>query len=124
MNERNIRMAKGQRRKQSKRKTFMSTTELIEEMEAHLPIPTYACEDLCQFLRNQGKDFTRGTELQITKVFDSGDEGGIMGAILHEDGEVYVVSLTHLMIKPGHPLHKKILEYQRKRIRKLSRQMI
>ena len=65
-------MAKGQRRKQGRRKTFMSTAELIEEMEAHLPIPTYACEELCQFLRDQGKDVTRGTELQITKVFDSG----------------------------------------------------
>ena len=117
-------MAKEQRRKQSKRKTFMSTTELIEEMEANLPIPTYACEELCQFLRDHGKDVTRGTELQITKVFDSGDEGGITCTILHEGGEVYIVSLTHLMIKPGHPLHKSILEYQRKRIRKLSRQII
>lgn len=28
-----------------------------------------------------------------------------MGAILHEDGEVYVVSLTHLMIKTNMSLH-------------------
>lgn len=102
----------------------MSTTELIEAMEECLPIPAYACEELCELLRNQGKDISRGTELHITKVLDSGDAGGIMCSIIEEDGEVYVISLTHLMIKPGHPLHRKILEYQRKRIRKLSRQTI
>ncbi|MFC1718656.1 hypothetical protein ACFL6S_33700 [Candidatus Poribacteria bacterium] len=117
-------MAKSRRRKQKRIKTLMSTTELIEAMEEHLPIPVYPCEELCELLRNQGKDISRGTELQITKVYDSGDAGGIMCPIIKENSEVYVVSLTHLMTKPGHPLHRRILEYKRKRIRKLSRQII
>ncbi len=117
-------MAKNRRRKQQISKTLMNTTELIEAMEEHLPIPAYPCKELCELLRNQGKDISRGTELQITKVFDSGDTGGIVCSIIEENSKVYVVSLTHLMIKPGHPMHRKILEYQRKRIRKLSRQNI
>ncbi len=117
-------MAKSRKRKQKRSKTLMNTTELIEAMEEYLPIPVYPCKELCELLRNQGKGISRGTELQITKVFDSGDTGGIMCPIIEENSEVYVVSLTHLMVKPGHPLHRKILAYKRKRIRKLSRQIV
>ena len=117
-------MVKVRKRKQKRSKILMNTTELIEAMEEYLPIPVYPCKELCELLRNQGKDVSRGTELQIDKLFDSGDVGGIMCSIIEEDGEVYVVSLTHLMIKPGHPLRSKISAYQRKRIRKLSRQII
>lgn len=114
-------MAKSRKRKLKRRKTLMNTAELIEAMEEYLPIPAYPGKELYELLRNQGKNISSGTELQIDKVFDSGDTGGIMCSMIDESSEVYVVSLTHLMIKPGHPLHRKILEYQRKRIRKLSR---
>lgn len=117
-------MAKKRRRNPQISKTLMSTTELIEEMEEYLPIPVYPGKELREFLRSKGKDISRSTELQVTKVFDSGDEGGIVCSIIEEDSEVYIVSLTHLMIKPGHPLHSKIRTYQRKRIRKLARQNI
>jgi len=117
-------MAKRRRKKQKKVKTLIDTTELIEEMEAHLPIPVYASRELRQLLRNRGKDINSKTELEITKVFDSGDTGGIVCSIIEEDGEVYVVSLTHLITKPDHPLHGKISAYRKRRIRKLSRQMI
>ena len=117
-------MAKNRKRKQKSSKTLMNTTDLIETMEEYLPIPAYPCKELSELLRNKGKDISIGTELQIDKVFDSGDTGGIMCSIIEENSEVYIVSLTHLMIKPGHPMHRKILSYQRKRIRKLSRQSI
>jgi hypothetical protein len=96
--------------------------ELIEEMEKHLPIPAYASRELYQLLRDQGKNINLNTKLKVTKVFDSGDMGGIMCSVIEEDSEVYVVSLTHLRIKRGHPLHRKISAYQKKRIRRLSRQ--
>jgi hypothetical protein len=95
---------------------------LIEEMEKRLPIPAYPSKELCQVFQQQGKDIKSDTELEIEKVFDSGDSGGIMCAIAQDKGEVYVVSLTHLRIKSDHPLFRKISDYQRKRIRKLSRQ--
>ncbi|MDQ1328248.1 MAG: hypothetical protein QG641_1533 [Candidatus Poribacteria bacterium] len=97
---------------------------LIEEMEKHLPIPVYPSKELCQFFQEKGKDIKSNTELNITKVFDSRDSGGIVCSIIEENSEVYVVSLTHLRIRFGHPLYHKISAYQKKRIRKLSRQNI
>lgn len=94
--------------------------ELIKEMEGYLPIPTYPSKELQQLLRKQGKDIGTNTELQITKVFDSGDARGIVCSILEEKGQVFIVSLTHLRIKPDHPLNDKILAYQKQRIKSIS----
>jgi hypothetical protein len=95
--------------------------ELIEEMERYLPIPAYPSKELRQLLHKQGKDIGIDTELEITKVFDSGDAGGIVCTILREGDQVFIVSLTHLRIKPDHPLSDKILAYQKRRIKSISR---
>ena len=73
--------------------------ELIEEMKSYLPIPVYASKELQQLLRKQGKDMDINTELKITKVFDSGDAGGIVCSIIEENDQVFIVSLTHLKVK-------------------------
>lgn len=91
---------------------------LIEEMEKNLPIPAYPSKGLCKVYRKQGVKINPHTELQITEVVDSGDMGGIMCAIEEKDN-VFVVSLTHLRIKPDHPLRDKILAYQKQRIKRL-----
>lgn len=95
--------------------------KLIEEMERCLPIPVYASKELRQLLRKQGKDIDINTELKITKVFDSGDAGGIVCSIIEENNQVFVVSLTHLRVKPDHPLSDKVLAYQKQRIKSISR---
>jgi len=95
--------------------------ELIEEMERYLPIPVYASKELQQLLRKQGKDMDINTELKITKVFDSGDAGGIVCSILEENDQVFIVSLTHIKVKSNHPLSDKILDYQKQRIKSISR---
>lgn len=59
----------------------------------------------------------RDTELNITRVFDSGDAGGIVCTVLEENKEVLIVSLTHLQIKPNHPLSEKIVAYQKQRVK-------
>ncbi len=94
--------------------------KLIKEMERYLPIPVYPSKELLQLLRKQGKDISRDTELNITKVFDSGDVGGIVCTVLEENKEVLIVSLTHLRIKPTHPLNEKIVAYQRQRVKNIS----
>jgi len=98
------------------------TKELIKEMKKYLPIPVYPSPELRKLLRKQGKDVNTKTELKITKVFDSGEMGGIVCSIIEENKEVYIVSLTHLQIKPDHPLSRKILEYQIDRIKRISKQ--
>ena len=90
-------------------------------MERYLPIPVYPSKELRQLLRKQGKDISRDTELNITKVFGSGDVGGIVCTVLEENKEVLIVSLTHLQIKPTHPLSDKIVAYQKQRIKNISR---
>ena len=67
--------------------------KLIREIESYFPIPVFLSHDLRQVVRNQGINVSIGTELKITKVF--------------------VVSLTHLRIRPGHPLRDKISAYQK-----------
>ena len=94
--------------------------KLLKEMERYLPIPAYPSKELLQLLRKQGKDINRDTELNITQVFDSGDAGGIVCTVLEENKEVLIVSLTHLQIKPTHPLNEKIMAYQRQRVKNIS----
>ena len=93
--------------------------KLINELERYLPIPAYPSKELLQLLRKRGKNIGRDTELNITKVFDSGDAGGIVCTVLEENKEVLIVSLTHLQIKPAHPLNEKIVAYQRQRAKNI-----
>ena len=95
--------------------------DIIEEMERYLPIPVYPSKELQQLLRKQGKNMDVNTELKITNVFDSGDAGGIVCSILEENDQVVIVSLTHLKVKSDHPLNDKILDYQKQRIKSISR---
>jgi hypothetical protein len=97
--------------------------ELIKEIEAHLPLPVYPTPELAQSLRQKGLDVRMDEALHVTSVFDSGDMGGILCAVESKDKkEVFVISLTHLRIEPGHPLKSRIEAYQKARVRKLSRQ--
>jgi hypothetical protein len=96
--------------------------ELIKEMKMYLPIPVYPSKELQQLLRKQGKNISMETELKITKVFDSGDVGGIVCTVLKDKNkEVLIASLTHLRINPTHPLSDKITAYQKQRIKSISR---
>ncbi len=89
---------------------------LIEEMKENLPVPVYPTKALAKHLSEKGIKIDTNTELNITQVFDSGESGGIMAHILDANGEVIIVSLTHLRVKPGHPLSKKIQSYQKRRV--------
>jgi hypothetical protein len=96
-------------------------TELIDEMKCHLPIPAYASRDLSNYLLKNGKDITPETELMITKVVESGDDGGIVCLLDVMDHESFVISITLLKIKPDHVLYDKISAYQKQRIRSIFR---
>jgi hypothetical protein len=96
-----------------------STSKFIRELEKHLPIYFQPTSELRQIIRKQGKIINKNSELKVTKVFDSGDTGGIVCAI-EDDGQVFIVSLTHLRIKQGHPLRDMILNYQKQRVNYLK----
>jgi len=94
-------------------------SKLVKEIEKHLPIYFYPTPELQQAIRKQIKILNKDSELKVTKVFDSGDAGGIVCSIEYSS-QVFVVSLTHLMVKQDHPLSDKILDYQRHRVNKLK----
>jgi hypothetical protein len=96
------------------------TKPLVEEMKQYLPIPARPTKELYQFLRKKGINIDMGRDLNILEVFDSGDMGGIICAIEGNKKQGLVISITHLRIKPDHPLSDKILAYQKQRIKKLQ----
>jgi len=96
-------------------------TELIDEIKSHLPIPAYASRDLSNFLLKNGKNITPETELMITEVIESGDDGGIVCLLDVIGQESFVISITLLRIKQDHALCDKISAYQKQRIRSIFR---
>jgi hypothetical protein len=99
----------------------VENTKLTEEMERQLPIPVYPTKELGSYLSQNGKNIAADTELMITKVFDSGDEGGIICLLDGKNHDPFVISITLLRMKPDHPLFDKISAYQKQRIRSISR---
>ncbi|MEW6405009.1 MAG: hypothetical protein AB1649_24700 [Chloroflexota bacterium] len=94
---------------------------LLAQMEAHLPIPAEIQRSTANYLRTQGSFIPPHRQVSISKVFYSGDEGGILCAISPQDSkEAVVISLTHLKIPYNHPLEKEIRAYQKARIRKIG----
>ncbi|HWR25069.1 MAG TPA: hypothetical protein VN278_02435 [Methanosarcina sp.] len=94
---------------------------LIEEMKKYLPIPARFTKEAYKYLSQEKRTIDMSREVNISSVFDSGDAGGIVCAIEGDEKEVLVISLTHLIVKPDHPLSDKIVAYQKKRIRRLQR---
>jgi hypothetical protein len=100
--------------------------QLIKELQPHLPLPVYLTPEVSQSLREKDKDEAIGpdVEVYVTSLIDSGEQmGGILCALDNAGERVGVVlSLTHLRIRPDHPMRLRIEAYQRERTRKLRRQ--
>jgi hypothetical protein len=94
---------------------------LIEEMKKYLPIPARFTKEAYKYLSQEGINIDMNQDVNISNVFYSGDAGGIVCAIEEDGKQVLVISLTHLIVKPDHPLSDKIVDYQKKRIRRLQR---
>ena len=101
--------------------TKKGSETLIEEMKQYLPIPARLTKESHRLLGQKGMHIGMDREIEIIDVFDSGDTGGIVCAIKEYEKQVLIISLTHLIIKPDHPLSDKIVAYQIKRIRRLQR---
>jgi len=96
--------------------------ELICKMEANLPIPTHPTGGFIRAMKVQGVKIARDQELPIRRVFYMGDEAGISCDMTPPGMEKtpIICSLTHIRIKPGHPLAEEIRAYQRERKRRLG----
>ncbi|MBN2267141.1 MAG: hypothetical protein JW725_02250 [Candidatus Babeliaceae bacterium] len=100
---------------------YLQVAELINKMKADLPIPASPTPDTKISLSKQG---LRNMEQswQISDVVYMGDEAGISCQIesLRKSASVFIISLTHLIVDPLHPLAEEIKTYQITRRKKLS----
>jgi hypothetical protein len=99
------------------------TKSLMSEMEEVLPIPVITTPELIDTLRGQGIRLPKDFICKIEELHYLGDDGGICCG-LSQPTEIHdplIVSLTHLRINKQHKLAKKIINYQKKRVKKLAR---
>jgi len=101
---------------------YDKATELVRKMEASLPIPARPTGGFIRAMKMQGVKIARDQELPIRRVFYMGDEAGISCDVTPPGMEKtpIICSLTHIRIKPGHPLAEEIRAYQRERKRRLA----
>lgn len=96
---------------------------LLEKMKLALPITARPSKDLINVLIKQGIQLDRYRDVQIKDVYYMGDESGIICDITPPGKEKMPIlcSLTHLVIRPEHPLFGEIRAYQEQRERKLAK---
>ena len=101
---------------------YAKAMALIQKMEANLPIPARPTGGFIRAMKAQGVKIARAQELPIRRVFYMGDEAGISCDVTPPGMEKtpVICSITHIRIKPGHPLAKEIRAYQRERKRRLA----
>ena len=93
---------------------------LTSQLENEIPITVYPIRELVQIFRNHGNPITLNSKLTITSVLNSGDISGIMCSVLDNDGTVIACSLTHLIFDSKFRLYKDIIDYQRKREKRIK----
>jgi hypothetical protein len=101
------------------------TQRLLSDLQAALPLETRIGPQLAVLLRDKMPDLKPFQRCQVTKVFYTGDEGGILCHLdLTEDAseEVYLTSITHLVFDPRLPLARQIAAYQKHRIKGIRRE--
>jgi len=94
--------------------------DLTKKLENEIPITAYPIRELGQNFRQNGNPITLKSKLTITSVFNTGDVSGIMCTVEVNEDAVHACSLTHLTFEPSFRLSKEILEYQRKRFKRIQ----
>jgi len=93
--------------------------KLAEKLNKSLPFEVCLGSQIIEHLQKSGKNIKKGQKYTVTDVFDSGDFGGIVCAIPH-DNEAMVISITHLIIDSSHPLSSEIKKYQNNRLAEIG----
>lgn len=95
-------------------------TVLTEKLNENLPLKAYPVRELVHIFRDNGHPITLKTPLTITSVFNSGDVSGIMCAVELIDGYRMACALTHLLFSKTVALYPEIIDYQRKREKRIK----
>lgn len=98
--------------------------ELLDKLEAVLPVPTRLTPEVRASLASKNAGAPVPPDGAIVALHYMGDEGGIvcrlgLGAAMQNEA---FVSITHLRFDPRLPLARKIDAYQKHRVKHLRRQ--
>ena len=96
---------------------------LMQKLKSHLPIPAKATDALIRNLRTNSINLSANTDIEITDVMYTGDEGGICCAlrVIDQKEVADVVSITNLRLLNTHALSPDVRAYQTLRTKKLAR---
>ena len=101
------------------------TKFLLEKLKTVVPIEARLSQSLIRFLAEKSPEMPIPEKCNVTDVFYTGDEGGILCCLdiggRHTEN-VHLVSITHLGFHRNTPLSREIDLYQRHRNKKLKQQ--
>jgi len=95
--------------------------KLFQKLKMELPLKATPTRELVQVFRNKEIRITLKTELTITDMHNSGDISGIMCVVQNDKKNVIACALTHLIFSPNFHLYKEIIDYQKKREKRIER---
>ena len=105
---------------------FEEAQALTKALEKTLPFQVRPGKKFLKTMRDRGESVSDKTDITVSGVMYSGDMGGINCTLDSFAGgtlkERFIVSITHLVIDPQHPLAQEVKTYQQKRIRGLKLQ--
>lgn len=94
---------------------------LTKRLKEVVPFTAFPIRELVQELRKKGHSITLKTELTVKDVYNSGDISGILCMIEQRGDEALVCGLSHLIISLKHPLYKEIVDYQKRRNKRIQK---
>ena len=94
---------------------------LFQKIKNEIPVKALPTRELVQVFRNKEVQITLKTELTITDVYNSGDISGIMCVVKSDEKNVIACALTHLIFSPTFHLCNEIIDYQRKREKRIKK---
>ena len=101
------------------------TEQLLYSLEAALPLESRIGPQLAAILKDKIPNLKPLQRCQISRVFYTGDEGGIVCSLELPEadaGEACLASITHLLFDPRLPLARPIALYQKHRVKRIRRE--
>ena len=95
--------------------------DLTAKINDNLPLKAFPTRELVQIFRKNKHPITLKTELTITSVHNSGDISGIMCTVELVDEYKMACALTHLIFSGTVKLYSEIVDYQKKREKRIKK---
>jgi hypothetical protein len=94
--------------------------ELTKQLKEIVPFRAFPTRELVKELRKKEHKITLQTELIIKDVYNSGDITGILCLTEKQDDKALACALTHVIVSDRNPLYKEIMDYQKKRFKRIQ----